>query len=1452
MSILKGRVVRLKPASLVADFRFAASRASGAIGCAFAGVLIVSLFIAAAPSVAAASETFCGSGQAAGQCNTPAGIAIDQSGGPGGLDGTVYVVDQNNSRVDVFDSTGHFLMAFGFGVVNGAKETQTCTSVCSRGSFEDLPTGIAVDQSTHDVYVAESGEGRIEKLAFDALTDKFEPLLSFGTRGSGPGQLDGRMPLAVDSSGDVWVGDVNRIQRFSGTGGYLSEVSLPGAGEFTGIAADSVGDIYTLAPPSREADELDVLTDPTQTTYTLTFGGYTTGRLSGTPDPKEVQKALEGLPSIGRGNVRVKYRYPFNDPSCSGPSSNSPDSPEKCYIYFVGKLADTNVEPLTVSGGAIVTTQVEGEAGTPGVLSKLKPDGELIERIDSGGHPVSLGVDPANGDVYVTDQRGPNQSPGSATLLRYSASGEELAAFGKGEVAGQPCGNSLAFSDSASRVFVVSCEGPEGESVGQSVCLPAPGPLIEGGSSVAGSVRKTTATLSAEVDPEGKATTYSFQYITEEQFVKNEEEGHEGFTGAQQTPVSTSIGADFSFHEVTAALAGLSTAKAYRFRVVAYNSNAAGGVAGEAATFATLPPASVEASVTEVTASSATLSAQIDPLGDATTYRFQYISREAIQRNDEAGEPEFAGAAQAPAEAVAIGSGEEPVSVSAHVQALESHTEYRFRVVVVNAAAPEGFGSSPLVFTTQAQAAALTLADGRGWELVSPPNKRGALIGTIEATSVIQAAVSGDAITYYATAPTETGPQGNGLSTQVLSARGRAGWESRDLDAPSTQAVGVVPGAGYEYRFFSSDLSLGVFQSVGPFEPALSSEASELTPYLRSDFATGGGERAVCSQSCYRPMLTTQDVTSGNRFAAKCTAEDVLCGPSFVGGTPDLSHVVLESEVGLTSTPGDRGGLYEYSEGQLALVTVLPDGEPLPPNQASLGAPNVHRGAVSEDGARVVWSAQGHLYLRDLARNETIELDAPQGGVGGTPDALFQLASGAGSAVYFTDTQDLTENAGAASSSPDLYECRIVEEAQHLKCSLKDLTPLIDGESAALEGGAIPGAATDGSYVYYVAKGDLTGSQVNERGERAHVGQPNLFMYHEGVTTFIATLSAEDAPDWANGDAQLGSLVSRVSPNGRWLAFMSDRSLTGYDNRDAVSGKPDEEIFLYHAGGGEGSVVCVSCNPTGARPHGVEFQPQGASEVSIPLAGKVDWPHTTWLAATMPGWTTVSLADALYQSRYLSDAGRLFFDAEEALTPQDSNGVGDVYEYEPPRGEGAPPNDDCAQSNVTFVPEADGCVSLISSGTSREESAFIDASENGNDVFFVTHARLSPLDYDSALDVYDAHVCTSESPCPSPPPPPQPACEGDACQSPTVSPEALTPASLSFAGAGNVLAVSPGVLTPKKVKRARKTTTAPRACAKKPAKRRAACRAKTRRGKKTGMHGSSLSRRAKHASKGGK
>jgi hypothetical protein len=256
-------------------------------------------------------------------------------------------------------------------------------------------------------------------------------------------------------------------------------------------------------------------------------------------------------------------------------------------------------------------------------------------------------------------------------------------------------------------------------------------------------------------------------------------------------------------------------------------------------------------------------------------------------------------------------------------------------------------------------------------------------------------------------------------------------------------------------------------------------------------------------------------------------------------------------------------------------------------------------------------------------------------------------------------------------------------------------------------------------------------------------------------------------------------MTSRVSPDGRYLAFMSQRPLTGYDNRDARSGVRDQEVFLYDSQGSPGhQLVCASCDPSGARPQGL-LDPGGFPGLLV------DRPHL-WggqtLAAAVPGWTKIDLVHALYQSRYLSNSGRLFFNAADSLVPQDTNGTFDVYQFEFPQGPGQPASDTCTTTSSTYSPAPGGCVSLISSGTSSEESAFMDASESGDDVFFLTASRLTTRDVDTSLDLYDARVGGGE---PTEVKPVE--CSGDACQQSAVPPNDATPGSLTFNGAGNLL-----------------------------------------------------------------
>jgi hypothetical protein len=401
-------------------------------------------------------------------------------------------------------------------------------------------------------------------------------------------------------------------------------------------------------------------------------------------------------------------------------------------------------------------------------------------------------------------------------------------------------------------------------------------------------------------------------------------------------------------------------------------------------------------------------------------------------------------------------------------------------------------------------------------------------------------------------------------------------------------------------------------------------------------------------------------------------------------------------------------------------------------------------------------------------------------------------------------------------------------EAGEQDCAkhLKDLTvPLNAGEHAAVAGADL-GVDTTGTYIYFVATGVLAPG--------ATQGSPNLYVEDtsSGQTRLVAVLSSKDIPDWTAGfsgtpDNYSGSTV-RVSANGRYVAFMSQESLTGYDNVDATgdeyeeSGRlvpaRDEEVFLYHAPADlatePGSLTCVSCDPTNARPQGV-FDP-GTSQVAH-LALLVDRPGYwagQWLAGSLPGWPKVDLSSALYQPRNLTNTGRVFFDSADALVPGDANGKEDVYEYEP-EGTG-PEAARCTPSTngggEVYKPahayetegakgeapvkgeEAAGCVGLISSGTSNEESAFMDASgigpggEEGEDVFFMTSAKLAPQDADSAMDVYDSHTCSNAAPCAQATLDLPPACNTtDSCRTaPPPQPEVFgAPASAAFSGQGN-------------------------------------------------------------------
>ena len=611
-----------------------------------------------------------------------------------------------------------------------------------------------------------------------------------------------------------------------------------------------------------------------------------------------------------------------------------------------------------------------------------------------------------------------------------------------------------------------------------------------------------------------------------------------------------------------------------------------------------------------------------------------------------------------------------------------------------------------------------------------------------------------------------------------------------------------VPGEEREEK--GEQESTSYLRADAPLRPERSREETE------TEFAETQENYAVAQANGNKKAnagflaLVTEANQPGPGFGEELETEGIVP----VGATPDLSHVVFQSKKAAS-------GMYIWGGSsrntKLQLVSQLPEAEGGTHLSSELagfgGAQGQHglssdaRHAISSDGSLVFWTyKQGgstfHLYVHDTETDKTFRIDSPQPGAPAVSetspaDAVFQTATSDGMKVFFTDTQRLTHEAKAVRGAPDLYVFELEDEGGTLSGKVVDLTPeggadlLIRNHVTGGVIGASEEEGEDGVYVYFVADGALTanatrGACSGEEEQRPRGSTCNLYVRHFNPETLeweptklIAELSSEDNPDWggASAEGNLSLETSRVSPDGEYLAFMSDRSLTGYNNEDAgeqhVGERRDEEVYLYNAG--NGSLVCASCNPTGARPRGVldlgQDNTGGSGEgLGLVVDRGESWAvsrspeevEDNWLAGSIPGWTALEKSRGVYQSRYLSNSGRLFFNSADALVPLATPtrqetvgsehltvGVENVYQYEP-GGVGT-----CASEG--------GCVGLISSGASPHESAFLDASENGEDVFFLTAGQLAPQDKDTNFDVYDARICGST--CPAPPEPPAPPCE---------------------------------------------------------------------------------------------
>ncbi|MCL5025955.1 MAG: NHL repeat-containing protein, partial [Chloroflexi bacterium] len=184
--------------------------------------------------------------------NQPRGVAVDAAG-------NIYVADTGNRRVHKLDPQGRELLTWGReGKGDGEFQEPFAVVVNSRGEVLVLdsisgdiqrfsgdgrflgrlpntaglyrPRGMAIDQQDN-LYIADTGGNRIVELGPGG-----QPLGTFGSQGTGPGQFDQPTDVALDGDGNMWVADTmsQRLQALDSQGQYRGEGGIGKADTFNG------------------------------------------------------------------------------------------------------------------------------------------------------------------------------------------------------------------------------------------------------------------------------------------------------------------------------------------------------------------------------------------------------------------------------------------------------------------------------------------------------------------------------------------------------------------------------------------------------------------------------------------------------------------------------------------------------------------------------------------------------------------------------------------------------------------------------------------------------------------------------------------------------------------------------------------------------------------------------------------------------------------------------------------------------------------------------------------------------------------------------------------------------------------------------------------------------------------------------------------------------------------
>jgi phosphodiesterase/alkaline phosphatase D-like protein len=651
----------------------------------------------------------------------------------------VYVTDTGNARIDEFDQNGNFIRAWGYGVADGTTEAlQTCTVTCFAG-------------------IAGGGEGQF-----------VEPVA-----------------IAVDNSGtssneDVYVADITvtglegygRIEKFTSTGAYLATIPLSereGGRSFMGLAVDTNGKVWLAEIENGlRVDEFDA------------SGGLITAW-------KDPSNADPGLAVDLSENV-------YADTGYNGGAITA-------FLTKYNNVGENLGFPSNCCSDGLAFDTATGElfADNETSVTQFDSSGNVIRQFGSGSLSSGQGiaVDPGTGTVYVADStKGvieafpvvtlpdvsvlpPSEVKRTSVTLHGTVKPDGIDANGLRFEYGltNAYGTSEATSPPACPATETECpvtvnltglklettyhyrldaSNVNGTNNSQDVTFTT-APAVSGVSSgSASNVTPTSATITGSLEPEGLETHYYCQYGFDTAY---------GLT-SPAPPGSETRAASGS--PATCALSALQPRRTYHFRLVATNSYGTTVGADQTLVTPSAPP-SVDRQLTSVVRqTSAIMDAAVNANNEDTTYHFEYGSTASYGTS-------FASSD--------IGSAYGDVNVGQSLAGLLPAGTYHFRVVATNATGTS-YGADQTFVTPS----------------VAPPVVS---TGAVSGVSANEASVSGtvDPEGFQTAYEFDLGTD-TGYGTRV-SADAGAGFEAESM---TLSLQGLAPGTTYHYRLVATNV----------------------------------------------------------------------------------------------------------------------------------------------------------------------------------------------------------------------------------------------------------------------------------------------------------------------------------------------------------------------------------------------------------------------------------------------------------------------------------------------------------------------------------------------------------------------------------------------------------------------------------------------------------------------